>query len=107
MRRPRGLGRRALVNSSSSALVWRRARDLHFHVSAVGAAFLVHRAKRRRPKRKPRTYADLLHPWQRLLRDQIDTVVSPEPPAAPNPDALLDSLLDMAEQGEGDGLSYF
>ena len=41
------------------------------------------------------------------LRDQIDTVVSPEPPAAPNPDALLDSLLDMAEQGDGDGLSYF
>ena len=63
--------------------------------------------RRRRPKRKPRTYADLLHPWQRLLRDQIDTAVSPEPPAAPNPDALLDSLLDMAEQGDGDGLSYF
>ena len=62
--------------------------------------------RRRRPKRKPRTYADLLHPWQRLLRDQIDTAVSPEPPAAPNPDALLDSLLDMAEEG-GDGLSYF
>jgi hypothetical protein len=64
--------------------------------------------RRRRPKRKPRTYADLLHPWQRLLRDQIDTVVAPEPPAAPNPDALLDSLLDMAEEGSGgDGLSYF
>ena len=64
--------------------------------------------RRRRPKRKPRTYADLLHPWQRLLRDQIDTAVAPEPPAAPNPDALLDSLLDMAEEGVmADGLSYF
>lgn len=62
--------------------------------------------RRRKKERPPRTYADLLHPWQRLMHDQVE---EPEPPpSASNPDALLDSLLDAAAGAESaSGLSYY
>ena len=52
--------------------------------------------KKRKPRRKPRSYSDLLHPWQRLLRDQLSLhgeLPGEGPPVERPADPLLRSLL--------------